>query len=67
MQSMMGGSLTYVHENGMNFNRITDDIIVGSCLQVADDADRCASSVGFGALSVSSSISNQTVVPECTS
>jgi hypothetical protein len=42
MQAKMGTSLTYVHEAGMNYNRITDSIIVGSCLQVPDDADRCA-------------------------
>jgi hypothetical protein len=42
MQSKMGTSLTYVHEAGMNYNRITEDIIVGSCPQVASDVDTCA-------------------------
>lgn len=41
MQSKMGGSQTYVHEAGMNYNRITDDIVVGSCPQTAADVDRC--------------------------
>jgi hypothetical protein len=40
MQTKMGTSLTYVHEAGMNYDRITPDIVVGSCLQTADDVDR---------------------------
>lgn len=42
MQAKMGTSLTYVHEAGMNYNRITPDIIVGSCPQVASDVDTYA-------------------------
>lgn len=42
MQAKMGTSQTYVHEDGMNYNRITDDLVVGSCPQTAADVDRCA-------------------------
>ena len=44
MQQKMGTSLTYCHENGMNYNRILDDLIVGSCPQVAQDVNTCAPS-----------------------
>ena len=40
MQQRMGTSLTYRHEDGMNYNRILDDLIVGSCLQTPEDADK---------------------------
>lgn len=40
MQQRMGGVLTYRHEDGMNYNDILDDIIVGSCPQTAADVDR---------------------------
>lgn len=47
MQKRMGSaSLTYRHEEGMNFHRIHDDLIVGSCLQSADDLDRIAGDEG---------------------
>lgn len=39
----MGGALTYCHEDGMNYNGILDDLIVGSCPQTAADVDRCLS------------------------
>ena len=39
MSARMGAALTYRHENGMNYNRILDDLIVGSCLQIASDVD----------------------------
>jgi len=43
MQQRMGAaSLTYRHEDGMNYNRILDDLIVGSCLQRAEDVDTLA-------------------------
>lgn len=43
MQRRMGApSLIYNHEDGMNFHRIDDDIIVGSCLQTAEDLDKIA-------------------------
>ena len=38
MQSKMGGSLTYEHERGINYTRILPNLIVGSCLQTAEDA-----------------------------
>lgn len=41
MQQRMGGVLTYCHEDGMNYNDIMDDLIVGSCPQKAADVDRC--------------------------
>lgn len=40
MQQRMGSSLTYRHEDGMNFALVLDDLIVGSCLQTPDDVDR---------------------------
>lgn len=42
MQQRMGGVLTYRHEDGMNYNGILDDLIVGSCPQNATDVDRLA-------------------------
>lgn len=39
--TIKGKRLVYNHEEGMNYDLITDDIIVGSCLQVPEDADRC--------------------------
>lgn len=39
--TIKGKRLTYEHEEGMNYDLITDDIIVGSCLQAAEDVDRC--------------------------
>jgi protein-tyrosine phosphatase len=38
MQSRMGGSLSYEHDRGMNYTRITPQLIVGSCLQSQRDA-----------------------------
>lgn len=38
----MGTTLTYRHEDGINWNSITPDLIVGSCLQTPEDADRLA-------------------------
>ncbi len=40
MQQRMGSSLTYRHEDGINFADILNDLMVGSCLQTADDVDR---------------------------
>lgn len=40
MQQKMGTTMTYRHELGMNYNRIIEDVIVGSCLQVPDDVDK---------------------------
>lgn len=40
MQQRMGGLLTYRHEDGMNYNEILDDLIVGSCPQTAADVGR---------------------------
>ena len=42
MSARMGASLTYRHEDGMNYNRILDNIIVGSCLQTPEDANLLA-------------------------
>jgi hypothetical protein len=39
MQKKMGTTLTYTHEDGMNYNRILPDLIVGSCLQTPEDLD----------------------------
>lgn len=39
MQARMGTSLTYRHEDGMNYDRILEDLIVGSCLQAPEDVD----------------------------
>lgn len=41
MQEKMGKNLVYVHEDGINYNLIKNDIIVGSCLQKAADVDTC--------------------------
>lgn len=38
--TVKGKRLVYDHEEGMNYDLITDDIIVGSCLQVAEDVDK---------------------------
>ncbi|EFN57929.1 hypothetical protein CHLNCDRAFT_142013 [Chlorella variabilis] len=41
MQERMGSAvLTYRHEDGTNFSRILEDLIVGSCLQQPADVDR---------------------------
>ena len=40
MQQRMGGVLTYRHEDGVNYNDILDDLIVGSCPQTPKDIDR---------------------------
>ena len=40
MQQRMGSSLTYRHEEGINFANILDDLMVGSCLQTTEDVDR---------------------------
>lgn len=37
MQERMGAPLIYRHEDGMNYTRILDDLIVGSCLQTEKD------------------------------
>lgn len=43
MQQRMGSAtLTYRHEDGTNWNRILDDLVVGSCLQTPKDVDRQA-------------------------
>lgn len=42
MQARMGTTLTYRHEDGINWNAVTPDLIVGSCLQTPADADRLA-------------------------
>ncbi|KAG1664254.1 hypothetical protein FOA52_003508 [Chlamydomonas sp. UWO 241] len=39
MQARMGTQDSYQHELGLNYNRILDDLIVGSCLQEADDVN----------------------------
>lgn len=39
MQKKMGTTLTYRHEDGINYNRILPDLIVGSCLQTPEDLD----------------------------
>lgn len=41
MQQRMGGALTYRHEDGINYDEILDDLIVGSCPQTPQDIDRC--------------------------
>ena len=49
MQERMGSAvLTYRHEDGTNFCRILDDLIVGSCLQRVEDLDRRAAAAGCG-------------------
>jgi hypothetical protein len=47
-QAKMGSKLTYVHEDGINFNRISPDLIVGSCLQTAADVDTLRQEQGVG-------------------
>ncbi len=42
LAGLQGGSLTYRHEDGMNYAHITDGLIVGSCLQTPADLDKCA-------------------------
>jgi len=42
MQQKMGTTLTYRHEDGINWNTILPDLVVGSCLQTPEDADRLA-------------------------
>lgn len=39
MSRKMGTSLNYYHEEGINYNRVLPDLIVGSCLQTPADAD----------------------------
>lgn len=39
MQERMGAPLVYSHEDGMNYTRIMDDLIVGSCLQTEEDVE----------------------------
>lgn len=39
MQERMGAPMIYRHEDGMNYTRILDDLIVGSCLQTEGDVD----------------------------
>ena len=46
MQAKMGTSLTYRHEDGINYNFILPDLIVGSCLQGPEDVDRLAQEAG---------------------
>jgi hypothetical protein len=40
MQARMGTTLTYRHEDGINWNYVLPDLIVGSCLQGPEDVDR---------------------------
>jgi hypothetical protein len=40
MQARMGTTLTYRHEDGINYNFVLPDLIVGSCLQGPEDVDR---------------------------
>lgn len=40
MQAQMGSTLTYRHEDGMNFARVTPNLIVGSCLQSPENAEQ---------------------------
>ncbi|KAL4443451.1 hypothetical protein ABPG75_011188 [Micractinium tetrahymenae] len=47
MRERMGSAvLTYRHEDGMNYCRILDDLIVGSCLQTPADVDKIADGEG---------------------
>ncbi|CAL8461831.1 g1362 [Coccomyxa elongata] len=50
MQQRMGSSLTYCHEDGVNFAHVLDNLMVGSCLQTRDDVDRLADDEGVGAI-----------------
>ncbi|CAI9302978.1 unnamed protein product [Lactuca saligna] len=43
MTEAMGAVLTYRHELGMNYDFITPDLIVGSCLQTREDVDKLRS------------------------
>ncbi|KAF5467000.1 hypothetical protein F2P56_016876 [Juglans regia] len=43
MTEAMGAVLTYRHELGMNYNFISPDLIVGSCLQTPEDVDKLRS------------------------
>ncbi|KAL8231945.1 hypothetical protein R6Q57_001723 [Mikania cordata] len=43
MTEAMGAVLTYRHERGMNYDFITEDLIVGSCLQTPADVDKLRS------------------------
>jgi hypothetical protein len=40
MQARMDTTLTYRHEDGINWNYVLPDLIVGSCLQGPEDVDR---------------------------
>ena len=40
-EKMKDDSLIYRHEHGMNYAHLTDDLIVGSCLQTPEDVDKC--------------------------
>lgn len=42
MQAKMGTSLTYRHEDGINYHFVLPDLIVGSCLQGPEDVDKLA-------------------------
>ncbi len=46
MQARMGTSLTYRHEDGINYAFVLPDLIVGSCLQTPADVDRLADEAG---------------------
>jgi len=46
MQAKMGTTLTYRHEDGINYNFVLPDLIVGSCLQGPEDVDRLAEQAG---------------------
>mmetsp|Transcript_39351 Transcript_39351/g.47694 ORF Transcript_39351/g.47694 Transcript_39351/m.47694 type:complete len:414 (+) Transcript_39351:205-1446(+) len=50
MASKMGSNLTYVHENGTNWARVTDHIIVGSCIQTVEDLDRIRTEENVGTI-----------------
>lgn len=38
-KKMSDDSLIYHHDRGMNYAHLTDDILIGSCLQTASDVD----------------------------
>eukprot|EP00879_Flechtneria_rotunda_P017674 GHRR01018526.1.p1 GENE.GHRR01018526.1~~GHRR01018526.1.p1 ORF type:complete len:519 (+),score=171.17 GHRR01018526.1:515-2071(+) len=46
MQAKMGTTLTYRHEDGMNYDFVLPDLIVGSCLQTAADVDKLVKEAG---------------------
>uniref|UniRef100_A0A1D1ZZI8 Tyrosine specific protein phosphatases domain-containing protein n=1 Tax=Auxenochlorella protothecoides TaxID=3075 RepID=A0A1D1ZZI8_AUXPR len=51
MQARMGSaSLVYCHEDGMNYTRILDNLIVGSCPQTAEDIERLVSQEEVGTI-----------------